>query len=77
LTDRFGGKHAIANYGLLCMVPAVGSVLGGPVAAALHDATQSWVPVFVLIITMDSLSTLLALALLRPMRRRFVTRSLG
>ncbi len=77
LTDTFGGKHAITNYGFLYMAQGIGSVLGGPVAAALHDATKSWVPVFLLIITMDSLSALLALAVLKPMRRRFAMRPLG
>jgi MFS transporter, OFA family, oxalate/formate antiporter len=77
LTDTFGAKHAITNYGFLYMAQGIGSVLGGPVAAALHDATKSWVPVFVLIITMDLLSGLLALTALRPMRRRFATRPLG
>lgn len=74
LTDTFGVKHAITNYGLLYMAQGIGSGLGGPVAAALHDATKSWVPVFVLIIVMDLLSALPALTALRPMRLRFVIR---
>jgi oxalate/formate antiporter len=77
LTDTFGGKHAITNYSFLYMAQGVGSVLGGPAAAALHGATKSWVPVFVVIITMDSLSALLALAALKPMRRRFAMRAAG
>ena len=28
------------------MAQGVGSVLGGPLAAILHDRTQSWIPVF-------------------------------
>jgi len=77
LTDTFGGKHAITNYSFLYMAQGIGSVLGGPAAAALHGATKSWVPVFVVIITMDSLSALLALAALKPMRRRFAMRAAG
>lgn len=75
LTDTFGGKHAITNYGFLYMAQGIGSVLGGPAAAALHDATKSWVPVFILIIAMDSLTALLALVALKPMRRRFAMRA--
>ncbi|NOT43718.1 MAG: oxalate/formate MFS antiporter, partial [Acidobacteria bacterium] len=46
LTDTFGTRHATANYGCLYMAQGVGSVLGGPVAALLHDSTGSWIPVF-------------------------------
>jgi oxalate/formate antiporter len=77
LTDTFGDKFAITNYGFLYMAQGIGSVLGGPAAAALHAATNSWVPVFVLIITMDSLTAILALVALKPMRRRFAERSAG
>ena len=38
LTDTFGTKHATANYGFLYMAQGVGSVLGGPVAALLHQS---------------------------------------
>ena len=40
LTDTFGTKHATANYGCLYMAQGVGSVLGGPVAALLHDVDR-------------------------------------
>jgi cyanate permease len=53
------------------MAQGVGSVLGGPLAALLHDQTGSWLPVFAIIITMDVLTGLLALAALKPMRRRY------
>ncbi|HEV8030721.1 MAG TPA: oxalate/formate MFS antiporter [Stellaceae bacterium] len=71
LTDTFGTKHATTNYGFLYMAQGVGSVLGGPLAALLHDQTGSWLPVFAIIITMDVLTGLLALAALKPMRRRY------
>jgi MFS transporter, OFA family, oxalate/formate antiporter len=74
LTDTFGVKNAITNYGFLYMAQGIGSVLGGPAAAALHDATGSWIPVFVLVIVMDSLTALLALFVLKPMRRAFLDR---
>ncbi len=71
LTDTFGTKHATTNYGFLYMAQGVGSVLGGPLAALLHDQTGSWLPVFAIIITMDVLTGLLALAALKPMRRGY------
>ena len=39
LTDTFGAKHATTNFGFLYMAQGIGSMLGGPAAAALHDAT--------------------------------------
>ena len=71
LTDTFGTKHATANYGCLYMAQGVGSVLGGPVAALLHQSTGSWIPVFAVIITMDFTTAALAIAALKPMRRRW------
>ena len=69
LTDTFGTKNATTNYGILYMAQGVGSVLGGPAAAALHDAAGSWMPVFGLAIGMDVLTGLLALFVLKQMRR--------
>jgi oxalate/formate antiporter len=72
LTDTFGPAHATTNYGLLYMAQGLGSVLGGPVAALLHEQTQSWIPVFTVIIAMDATTALLALVALKPMRRRWL-----
>ena len=72
LTDTFGTKHATANYGCLYMAQGVGSVLGGPIAALLHDSTGSWIPVFAVIIAMDFTTAALAIAVLKPMRRRWL-----
>jgi OFA family oxalate/formate antiporter-like MFS transporter len=71
LTDTFGTKYATTNYGFLYMAQGVGSVLGGPLAAWLHDATGSWLPVFGIIITCDVLTGILALVALKPLRRRY------
>jgi oxalate/formate antiporter len=70
LTDTFGTRYATTNYGFLYMAQGVGSVLGAPVAAKVFEATQSWLPVFGLIIAMDILTGLLALFALKPLRRR-------
>ena len=70
LTDIFGERHATTNYGFLYMAQGVGSVLGGPMAARLHDATGSWIPVFGVVITLDLLAAFLAIAVLKPLRRK-------
>jgi MFS transporter, OFA family, oxalate/formate antiporter len=72
LTDTFGTKHATTNYGFLYMAQGVGSILGAPVAAMIFEKTGSWMPVFGLIIGMDILTGLLALFVLKPMRRGFL-----
>ncbi len=68
LTDIFGPRHATTNYGFLYMAQGVGSLLGGPMAAFVHEAASSWVPVFVIAICLDLVSAILALLVLRPMR---------
>ncbi|HEX3498385.1 MAG TPA: MFS transporter, partial [Stellaceae bacterium] len=75
LTDTFGTRHATTNYGFLYMAQGIGSVFGGPVAALIHDAAGSWLPVFGLIIAMDALTAILALAVLKPMRRAWLRAS--
>jgi OFA family oxalate/formate antiporter-like MFS transporter len=74
LTDTFGATNATTNYGFLYMAQGVGSVLGGPAAAALHDASGSWIPVFVIVIVMDVLTALLAFLVLKPMRKAYLMR---
>ena len=72
LTDTYGSKHATSNYGFLYIAQGVGSVLGGPIAALLHQATNSWIPVFEVIIAMNFLTATLAQFALKPMRRRWL-----
>jgi OFA family oxalate/formate antiporter-like MFS transporter len=76
LTDTFGTRHATANYGCLYMAQGIGSVLGGPVAALLHDSTGSWIPVFAVIIAMDFTTAALAIGVLKPMRQRWLAAAL-
>jgi MFS transporter, OFA family, oxalate/formate antiporter len=75
LTDTFGAKHATTNFGFLYMAQGIGSILGGPAAAVLHDATGSWVPVFASIVVMDTLTALLAVFVLRRMRMAYLARA--
>jgi len=72
LTDTYGAKHATTNYGFLYMAQGIGSVLGGPVAALIHDAYGSWMPVFAIIVAMNFATALLAGVALKPMRRRWL-----
>jgi oxalate/formate antiporter len=72
LTDTFGASHATANYGWLYISFGVGAVFGGPLAALLHQHTGSWTPVFVSAITLDVLTAVLALFVLKPARSRFL-----
>jgi oxalate/formate antiporter len=75
LTDTFGTRHATANYGCLYMAQGVGAIFGGPLAALMHEKLGSWVPVFATAITLDIVTALLAIAVLKPWRRRFLGRS--
>jgi len=72
LTDTFGPAFATANYGCLYMAQGVGSVLGGPVAALLHELTGSWTVVFGAAIAMDFTTAALAHFALKPLRRQWI-----
>ena len=72
LTDTFGARFATKNYGCLYIAQGIGAIFGGPLASLLHDSAGSWTPVFALAIGADLLTALLALALLKPMRARFL-----
>jgi oxalate/formate antiporter len=71
LTDTFGTRYATTNYGFLYVSQGIGAIFGGPLAALLRDATGGWVPVFVLVILLDVSTALLALFVLKPMRRKY------
>jgi oxalate/formate antiporter len=77
LTDTFGTDHATTNYGFLYMAQGVGSILGAPVAAMIYEATGSWMPVFALVIGMDILTGLLALFVLKPLRRTWMAKMIA
>jgi hypothetical protein len=47
----------------------VGSIFGGPAAALLREQTGSWTAVFILVAFLDALTALLAMTLLKTMRR--------
>ena len=70
LTDTFGELHATTNYGFLYMAQGVGSIVGAPLAAWLHEATGNWIVVFVVMILMDFLAAILAITVLKPLREK-------
>jgi len=75
LTDTFGTRNATANYGWLYISQGIGSILGGPLAALMHEKTGSWHPVFGTAITLDILAAVLALVVLKPWRKRYLARA--
>ena len=71
--DLFGRKFATANYGLLYTAKGTASLLV-PVGNLVKAATGSWMPIFVLAIAFDWIGALLAFAVLKPLRVRWVAR---
>ena len=74
LTDTFGAKHASTNYGFLYMGAGLGAILGGPLAALLYQSTGTWGSVFGLAIAANFATAFLAIAVLKPLRRRYMSR---
>jgi MFS transporter, OFA family, oxalate/formate antiporter len=74
LTDTFGRLHATTNYGFLYMAQGIGSILGGPLAAWMHEITGSGSSVFITVISLDFIAAFLAIAVLKPMRARLLAR---
>ena len=70
LTDTFGTRDATRNYGCLYMAQGIGAIFGGPMASLLHEATGTWTTVFGVAITADLLTAVLAITVLKPLRRR-------
>jgi oxalate/formate antiporter len=72
LTDTFGARYATKNYGCLYIAQGIGAIFGGPLASLLHAGTGGWTPVFVVAICCDLATAVLALAVLKPMRARYL-----
>jgi len=70
LTDTFGPKYAATNYGFLYIAQGVGSILGGPAAAFLKQSTGSWNAVFIVVAILDAVTAVLAITVLKSMRRK-------
>jgi oxalate/formate antiporter len=74
LTDTFGARFASTNYGFLYTSAGIGAILGAPFAALLFQSAGNWTAVFVTAITANFLTAFLAIAVLKPMRRRYMQR---
>ena len=72
LTDTFGSRFASTNYGFLYTSAGFGAILGAPIAALLFQSAGNWTAVFVTAITANFLTAFLAIAVLKPMRRRYM-----
>ncbi|HVY07027.1 MAG TPA: oxalate/formate MFS antiporter [Burkholderiales bacterium] len=77
LTDTFGTRFASTNYGFLYMSAGFGAILGAPFAALLFQSTGTWTSVFATAITANFLTAFLAIAVLKPMRKRYMQSSRG
>jgi OFA family oxalate/formate antiporter-like MFS transporter len=71
--DSYGSKFAATNAGLLYTAKGTASLLV-PLTSALTIATGSWHMVFYIAAAMNAVAAVLALAALKPMRRRMAER---
>jgi OFA family oxalate/formate antiporter-like MFS transporter len=68
-TDIYGRKFATTNYGMLYTAKGTASLLV-PLANVLTNATGSWHAVFYVAAILNVVAAVMALVVLRPMRRR-------
>lgn len=73
-TDCYGTKFATTNAGLLYTAKGTAALLV-PVANLLTSASGSWHGVFVVAAAMDAIAAVLAIAMLKPMRRTWTERN--
>jgi OFA family oxalate/formate antiporter-like MFS transporter len=69
--DLFGRKFATTNYGLLYTAKGTASLLV-PVGSLIAGSTANWYPIFMLAIAFDWIGALLALFVLKPLRKRWL-----
>jgi OFA family oxalate/formate antiporter-like MFS transporter len=68
-TDAYGVKYATTNAGLLYTAKGTAALLV-PLANVLSAATGSWHPVFAVAALMNAAAAIMAVGVLRPLRRR-------
>jgi OFA family oxalate/formate antiporter-like MFS transporter len=74
-TDLYGRKFATTNYGLLYTAKGTASFLV-PLGNVLYDMTgKNWTAVFLAAAALNIVAAVMALAVLKPMRKRFVAKS--
>lgn len=69
--DLFGKKFATTNYGLLYTAKGTASLLV-PVGSLIAGSSGNWLPIFMLAVAFDWTSALLALFVLKPLRKRWL-----
>jgi MFS transporter, OFA family, oxalate/formate antiporter len=69
--DLFGKKFATTNYGLLYTAKGTASLLV-PIGSLIAGSTGNWYPIFMLAIAFDWIGALLALFVLKPLRKRWL-----
>jgi OFA family oxalate/formate antiporter-like MFS transporter len=74
--DMFGRKFATTNYSLLYTAKGAASLLVA-LCMLLQSQTGSWAPVFAVMIAADAIAAILALFVLRPLRKRLATLEFG
>jgi OFA family oxalate/formate antiporter-like MFS transporter len=72
-TDIYGRKFATTNYGMLYTAKGTAALLV-PLANVLTSATGSWHAVFYVAAILNIIAAVMALAVLRPLRRRAMER---
>jgi OFA family oxalate/formate antiporter-like MFS transporter len=69
-TDMYGRKFATTNYGMLYTAKGTAALLV-PLSNVLYDATgRSWSAVFLIAAALNIIAALMAVAVLRPLRKR-------
>jgi MFS transporter, OFA family, oxalate/formate antiporter len=69
--DLFGKKFATTNYGLLYTAKGTASLLV-PIGSLIAGSTGNWYPIFMLAIAFDWTGALLALFVLKPLRKKWL-----
>jgi OFA family oxalate/formate antiporter-like MFS transporter len=68
-TDIYGRKFAATNYGMLYTAKGAAALLV-PLGSVLTTATASWAAVFMVASALDVIAAIMAVFLLKPLRRR-------
>jgi OFA family oxalate/formate antiporter-like MFS transporter len=75
-TDLYGRKYATTNYGMLHTAKGVASGVASllaPLAVPLYDATAKNWSVFIVAAMLNIVAALMAVIVLKPLRRRVIT----
>jgi len=74
--DHFGQKYATTNYGMLYTAKGAAALLV-PLASVVTAATGSWTATLMIAATFNIIAAIMAVAVLRPLRRREISRQVA